>query len=258
MWISRKELDTNLTATKLNRRHSGRLCVHRTCAPKRPHHKATKTPPPPPGTHWKGGRYPPPPHPGRPACAQPPSPWRQMPASRAFVTNSNRPLWQPPPTACLTAAGAAFEVPSLLMHPCFPPSPPLLRSRRPHGAPAPCATAAAHAADLWSSPPHIVYPKAGNGSPQPPAPPKRQKWRRAQKVLLRRTTGKSHIGELAPMALCDIHVAGCGEHLPAWGLCDDRILGTDQAVRGGRHGQKLHCGFPPQAGGCLRQCGCPQ
>ena len=25
--------------------------------------------------------------------------------------------------------------------------------------------------------------------------------------------GKSHIGELAPMALCDIHVAGCGEHL---------------------------------------------
>ena len=24
-------------------------------------------------------------------------------------------------------------------------------------------------------------------------------------------TSKSHIGELAPMALCDIHVAGCGE-----------------------------------------------
>ena len=48
------------------------------------------------------------------------------------------------------------------------------------------------------------------------------------------------------MALCDIHVAGCGEHLPAWGFRDDRIPGTDQAVRGGRHGQKLHSGFPPR------------
>ena len=47
------------------------------------------------------------------------------------------------------------------------------------------------------------------------------KWHRAQKILLQRTTGKSHIGELAPMALCDIHVAGCGEHLPAWGLYDE-------------------------------------
>ena len=46
------------------------------------------------------------------------------------------------------------------------------------------------------------------------------------------------------MALCDIHVAGCGEHLLAWGLCDERILGTDHAARGGRHGQKLHSGFP--------------
>ena len=55
----------------------------------------------------------------------------------------------------------------------------------------------------------------------------------------------SHIGELAPMALCDTHVAGCGEHLPARGLRDDRIPGTDQAGRGGRHGQKLHSGFPP-------------
>ena len=50
------------------------------------------------------------------------------------------------------------------------------------------------------------------------------------------------------MALCDIHVAGCGEHLPAWGLRDDRIPGTDLAVRGGRHGQKLHSGFPPRQG----------
>ena len=53
------------------------------------------------------------------------------------------------------------------------------------------------------------------------------------------------VGELAPMALCDIHVVGCGEHLPAWGLRDARIPGTDQAVRGGRHGQKLHSGLPP-------------
>ena len=37
---------------------------------------------------------------------------------------------------------------------------------------------------------------------------------------------------------------GCGEHLPAWGLRDDRVPGTDQAVRGGRHGQKLHSGSP--------------
>ena len=81
-----------------------------------------------------------------------------------------------------------------------------------------------------------------NSSPPPP----RNEWRRAQKILLQRTTSKSHIGELAPMALCDIHVAGCGEHLPAWGLRDDRIPGTDQAVRGGRHGQKLHSGFPPR------------
>ena len=46
------------------------------------------------------------------------------------------------------------------------------------------------------------------------------------------------------MALCDIHVASCGEHLPAWGLRDDRIPGTDQAIRGGRYGQKLHSRFP--------------
>ena len=51
---------------------------------------------------------------------------------------------------------------------------------------------------------------------------------------------------LAPMALCDIHVAICGEHLPAWGLRDDCIPCTDQAVKGGRHGQKLHSGFPPR------------
>ena len=70
------------------------------------------------GMHQKGGRPPHPP-PGRPAYAQPLAPSRQVPASMAFVTDSNRPqpLWQPPPTACLTAAGAASEVPSLPMHP---------------------------------------------------------------------------------------------------------------------------------------------
>ena len=47
------------------------------------------------------------------------------------------------------------------------------------------------------------------------------------------------------MALSDTHVAGCGEHLPAWGLRDDRIPGTDQTVGGGRHGLKLHSGSPP-------------
>ena len=48
-----------------------------------------------------------------------------------FVTDSNRPqpLWQPPPTTCLTASGATSDVPSLLIHPCpwhplQPPSPP--------------------------------------------------------------------------------------------------------------------------------------
>ena len=74
------------------------------------------------GCGWGRGREggtPPPPPPGRPAYAQPLSPWRQVPASMAFVTDSNRPqpLWQPPPTACPTASGAASEAPSLLMHP---------------------------------------------------------------------------------------------------------------------------------------------
>ena len=58
-----------------------------------------------------------------------------MPASMAFVNDSNRPqpLWQPPPTACLTASGAASEVPSLLMHPSVHPAAfsPLPSSDRP-------------------------------------------------------------------------------------------------------------------------------
>ena len=72
------------------------------------------------GMHWKGGEVTPPPKPpGRPAYARPLSPWRQVPASMAFVTDSNRPqpLWQSPPTACLTASGTTSEVPSLPMHP---------------------------------------------------------------------------------------------------------------------------------------------
>ena len=87
--------------------------------------------------------------------------------------------------------------------------------------------------------------------PLPPAKPessiksRRKNRQNAAPPPLQRTTSKSHIGELAPVAWCDIHVAGCGEHPPAWGLCDDRTPGTDQAVRGGRHGQKLHSGSPP-------------
>ena len=62
---------------------------------------------------------PPPPPPGRPAYAQPLSPCRQVPASTAFVTDSNRPrCWQPPPTACLTASGATSEAPFLPTHCC--------------------------------------------------------------------------------------------------------------------------------------------
>ena len=68
--------------------------------------------------HWKGGV--PPPLQG----AQPtPSHCPPDAASMAFATDSNRPqpLWQPPPTACLTASGATSEVPSRLMHPCRSP-----------------------------------------------------------------------------------------------------------------------------------------
>ena len=69
------------------------------------------------GCIGRGAAAPPPPPllPGRPAA----SPWRQVPASMAFVTDRNRPqpLRQPPPSVCLTASGAASEVPSLLMHP---------------------------------------------------------------------------------------------------------------------------------------------
>ena len=82
---------------------------------------ASLRPPPPQGMHWKGGGPPPPPS-GQPASV----PLTPM----AFVTDGNRsqPLCQPPPTAYLTASGAASEVRSLLMHPCPPPPPPLSAS----------------------------------------------------------------------------------------------------------------------------------
>ena len=60
-------------------------------------------------------------------------------------------------------------------------------------------------------------------------------------MLLQRTTSKSHIGELAPIALCDIHVAGCGEHLPAWGLCDDRrVHGSARSILKGGGVASIH------------------
>ena len=37
---------------------------------------------------------------------------------------------------------------------------------------------------------------------------------------------------------------------------DDRIPGTDQAVRGGRHGLKLHSGFPPRQGDARGSAAC--
>ena len=79
------------------------------------------------------GEVPPSHTPGRAAYAQPLSPGHQAPASMAFVTDSHRPqpLWQPPPTACLTAFEAASEVPSLRMHP-WCESAPLLTGIRPN------------------------------------------------------------------------------------------------------------------------------
>ena len=107
---------------------------------------------------------PPPPSPGRPAYAQPLSPQRQVPASMVFVTDSNRPqpLWQPPPTACLTAS----EVLSLLMHPCpLPPTTLLPTSQgqsEKHVGKRSCQTGP------WLCPPS---PRASPGSPDcPPIP----------------------------------------------------------------------------------------
>ena len=80
----------------------------------------------PQGCIGRGGAAPPPP-PLRGAQPMPSHcpPQCQVPGSMVFVTDSNRPqpLWQPPPTACPTAAGATSEVPSLLMHPWPAPTP---------------------------------------------------------------------------------------------------------------------------------------
>ena len=88
-------------------------------------------PPPPSGCIGRGGRVTPRPLlPGGPSYAQPLPLRRQVPASMAFLTNSNRPqpLWQPPPPACLTASVAGSEIPPLLMHPCPPfPHPCLMK-----------------------------------------------------------------------------------------------------------------------------------
>ena len=67
------------------------------------------------GMHLKGRRYPPPLF--QSAQLRPSDGNCQL--QMAFVTDSNRPqpLWQPPPTACLTAPGATSEAPSLPMHP---------------------------------------------------------------------------------------------------------------------------------------------
>ena len=51
--------------------------------------------------------------------AQPTPSSVSLTASASLNSDSNRPqpFWQPPPTACLTAAGAASGALSLLMHP---------------------------------------------------------------------------------------------------------------------------------------------
>ena len=78
-------------------------------------------PPPPQGCIGRGGWYPAPLQ-----YAQPLSPRRQVPASMALVTDSNRsqPLWQPPQPPAYPPLGPPLRpLPSLLMHPC-PPAPP--------------------------------------------------------------------------------------------------------------------------------------
>ena len=70
--------------------------------------------------HWKGGRCPPPPLQGaqRMPSHRPPDAKCQLQWHLQPTVTRPQPLWQPPPTACLTASGAASEAPPLLMHPC--------------------------------------------------------------------------------------------------------------------------------------------
>ena len=108
-----------------------RLCIHppdaqtadiharrsRHCCPPRPLHRQ----PPCPTTRdaWEGGGVTPPP-PSREPCLCPAAvPLTASASLNGICNRRNRPqpLRQPPPTACLTASGAASEVPSLLMHP---------------------------------------------------------------------------------------------------------------------------------------------
>ena len=67
------------------------------------------------GMHWKRGRLPPPPPPSRAPGLCPATVPLTASASLNGVCNRPQPLWQPPPTACLTAPGAASEARSLLM-----------------------------------------------------------------------------------------------------------------------------------------------
>ena len=97
--------------------------------------------------------------------AQPtPSRFRQVPASMAFVTDSNRPqpLWQPRSTAYLTASGAASEVPST---PRIPPSePPLLTPPRPiqtGWAPHAHTRRGPDTAGIMSPQSFVVWPRCG-------------------------------------------------------------------------------------------------
>ena len=87
------------------------------------------------------GGTPPAPPPRCPAYAQPLSPQRQVPASMAFVTDSNRPqpLWQPPRTAYPTTSGAPCEVSSPLMHPWAAPIAVYAGPRDRHSPPPPPA-----------------------------------------------------------------------------------------------------------------------
>ena len=96
----------------------GPFLVHKILGPRRP-------PPPPPylifscprGPSTGGGM-------GQ-GCIRkgegtpPPSSAPSLCPATVPLTDNNRPqpLWKPPPTACLTASGAASDVPALLMHP---------------------------------------------------------------------------------------------------------------------------------------------
>ena len=145
-------------------------------------------------------------------------PPRRDALERGGVTDSNRPqpLWQPPPTACLTASGAASEAPPLLTHPP-PPNhrfdtpmrtvPPSLRSAGSPSAPSrPCVR---HEQQPLRAPPQVprlrpppLCPRRGrgvgygNGTRGVPLPPK----------LVDGGHGCAHVGSAAR---CSGRGAGC-------------------------------------------------